>query len=487
MVSKRLDVRIERDSLGEVQIPAGALWGIQTARLREMTFATGIRAHSKLIDAMAIVKKACAAANMESRQLDAAKGRAVMQACDELLGGQWHDHVIVEFLQSGAGTAFNINFNELLANRASEILGGQLGSYEEVHPYRHVNMGQSVNDVFPTAMRISILLSAREFEPALLDMERLLRRKALEFERVLKVGRTHLQDSVPITLGQEFNAYGSSVERSLRRIKEASSSLTEVNTGATFVGTGMNADSNFVASVLEKISSYSGIRVRQSEDYFRVSQSMADFVEFSSSLKELAIELTKIANDLRLLNSGPSAGIGEIKVPSLITEPSPLMPGTLPDSSHPTLAESLNMVCYQVMGNDTVVGLAAQAGQLESNVMTPLIIQNILMSLDLLRGVIPPFNQKFLAGITANNVRCRQLLENGGLWQAIISSQLGAEQAAALMKEAADTGVDVKKLVVERNLISQDVLDRFFSPKYLTSPGASFGTASGANRTDKAK
>lgn len=469
MASKKADARTERDQLGEAQIPGGAYWGIQTARARESAFATGVKPHPKLIDGIALIKRSCASANLESKRLDHQKARAIMQTCDEILGGQWRDQFVVELLHSGAGTAFNINTNEVIANRANELLGGSIGSYDMVHPIHHVNLGQSTNDAFPSSMRIAVLMSARELEPVMLDLERLLRRKSLEFERVVKVGRTHLQDSVPMTLGQEFNAYGSSIERGLRRLKESMSALFELNIGATHIGTGLGTDQNFVVHVVEKLSAVTGLRFRQADDFFRISQSMSDFVEFSSSLKELAIDLCKIGADLRLLASGPVGGLNEIKLPRSLVEPSPLLPGVLPERSNPTMAESLCMVSYQIMGNDTVVTLGAQSGQLESNVMTPLIIQNILSSIDLLKAIIPPFNQRFLAGITANEERSRQLVEQSGFLLAALSAQLGAKTASQIFDEAQERRADPKRIAVEGGHISQEDLDRLMSARQLNA------------------
>ncbi|MBA3855844.1 MAG: aspartate ammonia-lyase [Cyanobacteria bacterium PR.3.49] len=483
MVTKRADVRVEKDELGEVFLPAKAYYGAQTYRLKDILPTSGLKTHPRLIDALLLVKKACAAANLDSKRIEPQVARAIMQAADEAYGGQWRDQFVVEILSSGAGTALNININEVLANRGQEILGGALGSYDIIHPVHHVDLAQSPNDVFPTAMRIAVLLAAKEFEPVLLDLERLLRRKSLEFERVIKMGRSHLQDALPITLGQEFNAFGSSIERCLKRLKEAGVGLTELNIGATHVGTGLGADSNYIHAAVERLSQYTGIRLRQSDDFFRISQSMSDFVEFSSALKELAVELTKIANDLRLLSSGPKTGFSEITAPELIVERSLIRPNTLPNRRVPTLVECINMASSQVFGNDIVVALAAQSGQFESNVMTPLIIHNILQSLDLLRSTIEPFNSKYLRAITANHAACNLQMEEAGVVLAVVSKRLGEKRAQDLAREAAQADLTLKDLVIQRALIAKEELDRMLSYKELTSMNAAFSSPDDGDTT----
>ena len=483
MVTKRADVRVEKDELGEVFLPAKAYYGAQTYRLKDVLPASGLKTHPRLIDALLLVKKACAAANLDSKRLEPQVARAIMQAADEAYGGQWRDQFVVEILSSGAGTALNININEVLANRGQEILGGTLGSYDMIHPVHHVDLAQSPNDVFPTAMRIAVLLAEKEFEPVLLDLERLLRRKSLEFERVIKMGRSHLQDALPITLGQEFNAFGSSIERCLKRLKEAGVGLTELNIGATHVGTGLGADSNYIHAAVERLSQYTGIRLRQSDDFFRISQSMSDFVEFSSALKELAVELTKIANDLRLLSSGPKTGFSEITAPELIVERSLIRPNTLPNRRVPTLVECINMASSQVFGNDIVVALAAQSGQFESNVMTPLIIHNILQSLDLLRSTIEPFNSKYLRAITANHAACNLQMEEAGVVLAVVSKRLGDKRAQDLTREAEQADLTLKELVIQRALIAKEELDRMLSYKELTSMNAAFSSPDDSDTT----
>ena len=482
-MNKKGEFRFEQDSLGEMQIPIGAYWGIRTARARDAFAINGLKPHPKIVDGTVLTKKAAALANGQIGILTAQVSRSIVQAADEVLNGQWRDQFVVDPYQVGGSFSHNANVNEVLANRAAEILGSSAGTYALVHPDNHVNLGQSANDVFPTAMRLAILLMLRELEPVLLDLERLLRRKSLEFDKVVKVGRTHLRDSAPITLGQEFNAYGSSVERSYRRIVEASHSLFELNIGGTSVGTGLNADPAYISLVVEKLSQLAGLQLKPAEDYFRLTQSMADFVEFSSGLKELAVELNKIANDIRLLNSGPRAGLGELALPPLLAEPAPTMPESLPPRFNPALAECVSMVALQVIGNDLVVTLAAQSGQLEMNVMMPSIIHNILQSMELLKQVLLPFSQRCISGIVANAARCRELLETSGMVTSTLITEIGYEKAAAIARQSQETGRSIRDLLIEQDLVASEQLDRLLQFKSMTQPGRQPGTTSNTGST----
>ena len=464
MANKRAEFRIEKDLQGEMQIASGAYYGLRTARARERLFTCGFKFHPKLVDAMLTVKKAAAFVNADLGRIDNRVASAIMQACDEALTGQWREQFVAEPFQSGSGMTFNINVNEVLANRAEEILGGNVGDYALVFPDVHVNLGQSANDVFPSAMRIAVLLALKDFEPALLDLERLLRRKALEFAKVIKFGRTHLRDAAPVTLGQEFNAFGSAVERSLKRIKESSLLMLELNIGGTFVGSGLDAHPLYAAKAVEKLVALTGFKLRQGEDLFRMTQSMADFLSVSSSLKELAVELSKIANDLRLLSSGPSGGLAEINLPATESEPSALLPGQLPDQASPLLAESLNMVAFQVIGNDLSTTFASHAGQLEANVMTPVIIHNLLQSIELLQKVIFCFNQRCLSGITANTERCRQHFDASGGLLAVLTEQVGFELANSLCNEFGSNSKAICNALTERQLVTQEVMERIANP-----------------------
>jgi aspartate ammonia-lyase len=469
MGGKRLDARIEYDSFGPIQIPANSYWGAQTARARDELFTCGWKFHPKLVESIVLVKKAAALVNGELGRLDSRLAEAIVQACDEVLSGQLRDQFIAEPFQSGSGLALNINVNEVLANRAEEILGGTAGEYKLVDPHRHLNLSQSSNDVFITAMRLAVITSLKEFEPALLDLERLLRRKALEFAKIVKVGRSHLRDSVPITLGQEFNAFGSTVERSYKNLKEASNSLFELNIGGTQIGTGWDAHPSYQTRMVEKVTSLTKFRLKAGEDLLRMSQSMSDFVQVSSALRQLAIELGKIANDLRLLNSGPQGGLAEIKMPPVLFSPSPLLSEALPEEVQPLLAESLNMVCFQIIGMDLSIAFAAQAGQLETNPMAAGILHNLLQALDLLRQSILAFNQKCLAGISADNERCQHLLTLSGALLAAVSEQIGLNDARALFKMHDDNPERLRQALLEGNILSPPVIEKIFNHTYFTT------------------
>ncbi len=471
-MNKKPDYRLEKDQQGEMPVPVGALWGIQTARARESFNISGQKPHPKLIDATVHIKKAAALTNVELGRLPAEPGRAIAQAADEVLNGQWRDHFIVDPFQPGGGILHNANVNEVLANRACEILGGMPGTYTMVSPNAHVNMAQSANDLFPSAMRLAILLELREFEPVMLDLERLLRRKALEFDRVVKVGRPHLRDSLPLTLGQEFNAYGSSIEHSLKRLRAASQCLTELNIGATAVGSGLSAGEPYTTRIVDRLSQATGARLRAGEDFFRLSQSASDFLEFSAALRALAAELVKIANDLRILSSGPRTGFGEIVLPELVSQPHVVADSLLPGTQLPALPECLVMVAYQVMGNDATVALCAQSGQLECNVTTPLVIHCTLQSLELLKNVLISFNQRCLAGIAANAARCKELLEATEAPLLALAAQVGLEKARVVYEEAQATGKQLKEIVLETQLVPGDEVDKLLSCKNVTQASA---------------
>jgi aspartate ammonia-lyase len=338
------------------------------------------------------------------------------------------------------------------------LLGRPEGAVDAV---ADVGMNQSPNDVFPTAVRLAILASFKDLEPVLLDLERLLRRKSLEFEKVVKAGRVHLQDSSPVSLGQEFNAFGSSIERSYRRMVEASHSLFEMNIGGLATGTGASGSIAFANRMVELLSHNSGLRLKPAEDHFRLSQSCSDFMEFSSSLRELAVELIKVANDLRLLGSGPKAGLYEITLPGADTHE---------DAAVPVITESINMIAYQIIGNDTAVMLAAQAGQLELNAMTPLVVSNILESIDLLRSGLLVFSQKCVAAITANVERCASLMEASGSLYSFLEPIIGAEQTRSVIDEATKSGRSVREVILEQQLVSKDVLDKALHYRNLTHP-----------------
>lgn len=471
MTSKKIEPRFEQDSFGSIEFPANCYWGVQTGRAKEQLFTCGLPLHPKLLESLLLVKKAAAVVNAEQGRLEVSIAKAIAEACDEAISGQWRDQFIAELLQAGAGNAININVNEVLANRAEEILGGNVGEYKIVHPDRHINLSQSVNDVFPTAMRLAILSALKEFEPVLLDLERLLRRKAVDFNKIIKIGRAHLRDSVPMTLGQEFNSFGSIVERAVKRLKEVSNCMLELNIGGTQIGTGWNTHPDYQNRMVETLTLWTKFRLKPGEDLLRLSQSMSDFVQVSSGLRELAIDLNKISSDLRLLGAGPTGGLAEINMPALASELSPLLPEVLSDQVNPFLAETLSMVCFQIIGNDASVVMAAQSGQLQTNVMSGAIIYNILNSIDLARTCVYAFNQKCLSKITANSEQCQKHFAQSGALFTALAEQIGLKKAQTLFAQYGSDGDKLRQALLKGNVVPAGVLEKIFNPACLTTPG----------------
>lgn len=469
-MNKRSDFRVERDQLGEMQIPSGAYWGIQTMRARQNFTISGLAPHPKLIETCVILKKAAAQLNVEEGYISLQMGKAIAQAADEILNGQLRDQFIVDPFQSGCGCAHISNVNEVLANRAAEILGGQCGTYTLVNPDEHVSAQQLPCDVFQTATRMAILLVFRDLEHALLDLERLLRRKALEFDRIVKVGRLQLRDSLPVTLGQEFNAYGSAIEHSSRHLRQSSHSLCELNIGSSPVGPSFTVDYHRIGRMVERLCQMTGLPLKAGDDLGRLCQSASDFLEFSANLRQLAVELLKIGNDLRLLSSGPNAGFGELNLPPVVLHPHAASRFKLPPHATPGLLECLAMASYQVVGNDSTVMLAAQSGQLEANVMTPLIAHNVLQSMDLLTNAVITLNKHCISGITANAARCKELLDSTDAPMLALASAIGIEDAAALAEEAAAERKSLRQVALEKGIMPPDQLDKILSCKSLTQP-----------------
>ncbi|MCL4516522.1 MAG: aspartate ammonia-lyase [Firmicutes bacterium] len=458
--------RTEEDLIGCKEIADEVYYGIQTVRAVENFPITGQRIHSSLIRALALVKKAAALANMECGYLNARIGKAIVRAAEEIIAGQWHDQFVVDPIQGGAGTSINMNANEVIANRAIEILGGKKGEYLILHPNTHVNMAQSTNDVFPTAVRIAAITLLKG---AVRDVEELadaLRRKEKEFDQVVKMGRTHLQRCFPIRLGQEFGAYARVVARDARRLARTEESLLVVNMGATAVGTGLNADPAYIKVVVARLRDLAGFDLRAAESLVDATQNVDPLVEVSSTLKTAAVNLTKMANDLRLMASGPRAGLGEISLP-------PMQPGSsiMPGKVNPVIAEVVNQAAFQIMGNDLTVTLAAQAGQLELNVMEPVLVHNLLQSLDILRNVTVVFKHRCIDGIRANVERCRELLDRSIGVVTAINPHVGYEVASQIAKEALATGRSVRSIVLERGLLTPEELEVILSPLEMTEPG----------------
>ncbi|MBI4301903.1 MAG: aspartate ammonia-lyase [Chloroflexi bacterium] len=452
--------RLERDSLGEREVPQEVYYGIQTLRAVENFPVSGLRAHPYLIKALAYVKKATALANMATGQLEPTLGRAIVQAAEEVLKGQWQEQFVVDVYQAGAGVSLHMNMNEVLANRAIEILGGKRGDYSLIHPNDHVNHSQSTNDVFPTAVRVAALLLVKELLPVVEELESAFRQKAGEFQDILKAGRTHMQDAVPITLGQEFKAYAHNMRRNYRRIDKVVPVLAEVNLGGTAVGTGINAHPEYLSRVVPQLAELTGLKLSSAEDRVESTQNPDAFAELSAALKLLALDLIKISHDLVLLSSGPRTGFGEINLP-------PLQPGSsiMPGKVNPVMAEMMSMVAYQVVGNDEAIALAIQSGQLELNIAMPLMGHCLLQSLAILKNAIHLFAQRCVLGITANEERCRQLFEGSLGLATILNPYIGYQSAADIAKEALRTGRTIREIVLERGLLSKEELNRLLSPK----------------------
>ena len=461
-----MSVRTERDSLGEKAVPAGAYYGIQTARAVENFPISGLRAQPDLVTATVLVKKACAGANVALKRLDARIGDAIVRAADEILGGSLRDQFVVDVYQAGAGTSHHMNTNEVLANRAAELLGGARGEYTLVHPNDHVNMGQSTNDVFPTATRLALLIGVEPLLQAARDLAGSFERKAAEFDEVLKVGRTHLQDAVPMTLGQEFGGYAACLARGADDVSRASWQLRELNLGATAVGTGLNAGEDFTSLAIRNLSRETAFDLTPAANRFRVTQSMGDVLAYSGAVRRLAVELSKIASDLRLLSSGPRAGLAEITLPA-VQPGSSIMPGKV----NPSIPEMVNQVCCQVLGCDTAICAGAEAGQLELNVMMPVIAWNAIHETTILREAMRVLKARCVDGIEADAGRCRELLDRSTAVATALSPYIGYAATAEVAKASVKTGRSIRELVLERGLMEAQQLDRVLSAGVMTRPG----------------
>jgi aspartate ammonia-lyase len=458
--------RIEHDPLGDFSVPADAYYGIQTARAVENFPISGLRAPSDLVTATVLIKKAAAQANLALERLDARVADAILKAADEVLGGTLRDQFVVDVYQAGAGTSHNMNTNEVLANRAAELLGGKRGEYTTVHPNDHVNMGQSTNDVFPTATRLAILLGHGALVASGRALAASLHRKAIAFASVLKVGRTHLQDAVPMTLGQEFGGYAACIERGVEDVERAAEQLQELNLGATAVGTGLNAGDDYATLAVGNLSQYTGLPLRPATNRFRVTQSMGDVLAYSGAMRRLAVELAKIASDLRLLSMGPRAGLSEIALPA-VQPGSSIMPGKV----NPSVPEMVNMVCFQVIGCDTTVCTAAEAGQLELNVMMPVIAWNSLHASTILRQAMNVLRTRCVDGIEADAERCHELLDRSTAVATALSPYIGYAKTAEIAKESVKSGRAIRDLVLERGLLDAVKLDEILSADAMTRPG----------------
>ncbi len=457
-----MKTRIETDPLGDKAIPETAYYGIQTLRATENFPVSGIKAPLNFIKAYVMVKKAAALANMEVGWLDQKIAKAIVQACDEILSGNFLDQFVVDVFQAGAGTSFNMNVNEVLANRALEILGKVKGDYKTVNPNDHVNMGQSTNDTFPTALHIAVLMA---LQPLLKELESLadaFEQLSKKHRGTIKSGRTHLQDAVPLTIGQEFGAYASALRNACNQLRERQKNLYELALGGTAAGTGANAHPRYKQLAIAELRKITGFPLKPARNTFEALQSCRPLQTVSSGLKELALELIRVANDLRLLSSGPTTGLAEIELP-------PVQPGSsiMPGKVNPVMAECLDMVAFQVVGNDLTVSLAVQAGQLDLNVMTPVIMYNMLFSIQILTNYLPVFRKKCAEGITVNKKRCAEYLEKNPSLATFLSPYVGYLEASKIAKQALEQGRSVKEIALEKGLLSREELEKIFDPKRL--------------------
>ena len=459
-------VRIEKDSMGEMQVPASAYYGAQTARAVHNFPISGLKPHPAFVWATVVIKKCAAAANMSTGRLPQEIGRAIVAAADEILAGELADQFVVDPFQAGAGTSHNMNANEVLANRALEILGQQRGDFSTLHPNDHVNMAQSTNDVIPTAIRLASLEMLDPLLERLEELELALSAKSEEFDHILKSGRTHLQDAVPIRLGQEFGAYSTAIRKNREGLEACIPALLELGIGGTAVGTGMNAEPAYISAIIAELNVATGFPLIASPDLFEAMQNMDPFLALSSALRRTAVNLGRISNDLRLLASGPRTGLDEIRLPA-IQPGSSIMPGKI----NPSMAEMTNMVCFQVMGCDQAVLLAVQAGQLELNVMMPLISWNLTFSMELLRNCVQKFTESCISGIVANESRCRRYLDDSLGLVTVLAPYIGYNASAAIAKESVASGRSIREIVLEQNLMAVEELDNIMQPDHLTEPG----------------
>lgn len=467
-IHQKSDYRTEKDSIGIKDVPGDVYYGVQSLRASENFHITGLNMHPEIINSMAYIKKAAAITNCEIGLLDKRIAGAIVKACDEIAAGRFHDAFIVDPIQGGAGTSLNMNANEVIANRAIEILGGQKGEYSVVHPIDHVNSGQSTNDVIPTAGKMTSLRLLQNLKKELLRLHQALSRKADEFDHVIKMGRTQMQDAVPIRLGQEFKAYSDAILRDIRRMEIAMDEMRTVNMGGTAVGTGLNADEAYLKRIVPNLNKVSDMEFVQAFDLIDATQNLDPFVAVSGAVKACAVTLSKIANDLRLMSSGPRAGFGEINLPPK-QNGSSIMPGKV----NPVIPEVVNQVAFNIIGNDVTITMAAEAGQLELNAFEPIIFYCMFQSIDTLAYAVETFVDNCVLGITANETRCHYLVENSVGIITAICPHVGYQKAADIAKKALQTGESVRSLILEEQLMSQEDLESILDPVHMTEPGIS--------------
>ena len=446
--------RSDRDSLGTVKIPSDAYYGPFTSRAVKQYHVTGQKPHPYLIRSFVMIKRSAAIANMKTKVLDRKRGNAIVKACDKILAGKYQDQFVVDMINSGAGTAFNMNTNEVIANIALKILGKGLGQYQHLHPNDHVNMSQSSNDTFPTAMHIAILFAVRDMIPAIDKLNKSLRKKAKQFASYKKVGRTHLMDALPVTLGNEFASYATALTIARDGIVSARKELEKLALGGTAVGTGANTPKGYRNIAIRELSKTSKLSLRAQQDMQYALQSRYAVANMSSALKNYAVELGKISNDIRLMASGPIAGLSELSIPA-VHAGSSIMPGKV----NPSLAECMNMICFSIIGNDTTVTSAAQAGQFELNVMLPVMLKSVLDSTDMLTNFLPIFSVNLIDGLGANKQKLQDNIEKSPVIVTLLAPKIGYQKSADLFKESMKTGKTIRELVISKKLMTKKQVD----------------------------
>jgi aspartate ammonia-lyase len=470
------NTRIEKDPLGQLPVPSDALYGVQTLRAVKNFPISGLKPLPAFVEAVVRIKRAAAITHKETGRLDSKLADAIITAADEVLAGKHREHFVVDPYQAGAGTSHNMNINEVLANRANEILGGKRGEYKPVHPNDHVNMAQSTNDVIPTAIRLGAVTELPKLESAFENLIGALEAKGREFDNVMKSGRTHLQDAMPIRLGQEFTAYAGSLRRSLKRVTEAANYLRDLGIGGSAVGTGVNVEPGYPAIMVRELAKSAGVEVREGSDRIQLMQSMGDAAAFSSQLKVLALDLSKIASDLRLLASGPRTGLDEVILPA-VQPGSSIMPGKI----NPSIPEMVNQVCFQVVGNDTCVSVSAEHGQLELNVMMPVIAHNIFFSMQILGNTANTLADKCIKGIAANVEQCAYWVERSAALATALAPQIGYARAAEISKQSVKENVLIRDLVKREKVLPDAEIDEVLDLRKMTEIGVPGGAHGGVS------
>lgn len=458
--------RIEKDIIGDKEVPINAYYGVQTLRGKENFTISYQTLHKAMINGLAIVKKACAITNYNTGLLESDKKDAIVQACEEILEGNFYDQFISDPIQGGAGTTANMNANEVIANRATEILGGKLGSYEFVHPNDHVNMGQSTNDVYPTAGKLGALMLLANLIEQIEKLKKSMENKAEEFKSVLKMGRTQLQDAVPITLGQEFKSYASVLNRDINRIKNASNNIKYINMGASAIGTGINVDTDYFKNIVPEIAKLSNLDLKQSLDLIDGTSNQDSIAELSSAIKVLAINISKISNDLRLMSSGPKTLIGDINLPPR-QNGSSIMPGKV----NPVIPEVVNQIAFRVIGNDMTISMAAEGGQLQLNAFEPVMFYSLYQSIEMMSRGLKTLRINCIDGITANTLKLKDDVDKSiGIVTALVP-HIGYTKATEIAKESLRTGKSIRSLVEEKNLLPKSSIDEILDTNAMTKPG----------------